>query len=222
MKKIALLIILGFGILTSTKAQSVFLDQYQNGVGVIGGFSTNKDATGFSGSFGYSFSGVFDLGLSVGRFGSKELLLGEKSNTTVISPFISYLIVKQNEQTPVSFSLNASYQREIFSNKLLSDNNWDMNANLFTIGASLSSMFYVSESMKIMPSIGFRYFTGELKLEGLFVSETESISSTVFTIGLPLVFQTSQNNTFVATPSLGLGENNTTFGLSLGFIFPQN
>ena len=222
MKKIALSLILCFGIIVSAQAQSSFLEKGQNGFGINGGFSTNEDISGFIGGIGYSFSGVFDLGISVGRFGFDQQLFGEDLNATTISPFASYLIVKQDEQIPVSFALNGSYERQFYSNRVLSDNDIDMTGNFFTIGASLYSMFEASEAMKIQPSIGFNYITGELKVEDSTGSDTESDNTTLFTLGLSLIFQTSPTNTFVVTPALGFGDDVTTFGISLSFVFPQN
>jgi len=222
MKKIILSLILCFGIIFSAQAQSSFLEKDQNGFGINGGFSTNDVISGFSGGVGYSFSGVFDLGISVGRFGFDQQFFGEDLNLTTISPFASYFIVKQDDQIPVSFALNGSYQKQIYSNKVLSDNDIDMTGNFFTIGASLYSKFEASEAMKIQPSIGFDYITGELKVEDSFESHTESDNTTLFTLGLSLIFQTSPTNNFVVTPALGFGDDVTTFGISLSFVFPQN
>lgn len=222
MKKVTLSFTLCFVIIVTAQAQSLFLEKDQNGFGISGGFSTNKDISGFYGGVGYSFSGVFDLGISVGRFGFDQQLFGEDLNATIISPFVSYLIVKQDEQIPVTFALNGSYERQIYSNTVLSDNDIDMNGNFFTIGASLYSMFEISEAMKIQPGIGFNYITGEIKLEDSAGSDTESDNTTVFTLGLSLVFQRTPTDTFVVTPAIGFGDDVTTFGISLSFIFPQN
>jgi len=222
MKKVTLSFTLCFLIIVTAQAQSLFLEKGQNGFGISGGFSTNKDISGFSGGVGYSLTGVFDLGISVGRFGFDQQFFGEDLNATTISPFVSYLIVKQDEQIPVTFALNGSYERQIYSNTALSDNDIDMNGNFFTIGASLYSMFEVSEAMKIQPGIGFNYITGEIKLEDSAGSDTESDNTTVFTLGLSLVFQRTPTDTFVVTPAIGFGDDVTTFGISLSFIFPQN
>lgn len=123
MKKISLSFILCLAIIFSAQAQSLFLEKDQNGFEINGGFSTNKDLSGVHGGFGYSFSGVFDLGISVGRFGFDQQFFGEDLKATTISPFASYLIVKQDEQNPVSFALNTSYQRVIYSNRVLRANN---------------------------------------------------------------------------------------------------
>ena len=222
MNKIILTFILCVGIVGTVQAQSSLLEKGQNGFGINGGFSTNDDISGFTGAVGYSFSGVFDLGISVGRFGFDQQLFGENLNATTISPYLSYFVVKQDEQIPVSFSIGGSYQRQIYSNRVLSDNNIDMTGNFFTIGASLYSLFQASQGMKIQPRIGFDYITGELKVEDSSGSFTEDDDTTLFTLGLSLIFQTTPSNTFAVTPTLGFGDDVTTFGISLMLVFPQN
>jgi len=222
MKKIALSLFLCFGIIISAQAQSSFLEKGQNGFDISGSFSTNEDVSGFSGGFGYSFSGVFDLGISVGRFGFDQQLFDEDFNVTIISPYASYLIIKQDEQVPVSFALNGSYQRQIYSNRVLSDFDIDMTGNFYSFGASLFSTFEASEAMKIQPMAGFSYITGEIKVEDSSDSFTESDNTTVFALGLSLIFKTSPTNTFVVTPSFSFGDEVTTFGLTLSLVFPHN
>ncbi|MDZ7693611.1 MAG: hypothetical protein U5K69_21245 [Balneolaceae bacterium] len=222
MKKIILTFLIFGCISTLTFAQSSFLEKGQNGFGISGGFSTNENISGFSGGVGYSFSGIFDLGASISRFGFDQQLLGEDLNATVISPFISFLPIKQDEATPVSFALNGSYQKQFYSNDALSNNDIDMSGNFFTIGASLFTDIDASDAMKIQPRVGVNYITGETKIEDSTGSQTESDNSTVFNLGLSLIFDTSPSNSFVVTPSLGFQEDVTTFGLSLSFVLPQN
>lgn len=50
----------------------------------------------------------------------------------------------------------------------------------------------------------------------------KATNSTVFNLGLSLIFETSPSNSFAVTPSLGIQKDVTTFGLSLSFILPRN
>lgn len=222
MKKIILTILIFGALSTLSFAQSSYLEKGQNGLGISGGFSTNEDITGFSGGVGYSFSGVFDLGVSISRFGFDQKLLGEDLKATVISPFVTFLPIKQDDSTPVSIGINASYQKQFYSNDALSSNDADVTGNFFTIGASIFTDIEASDGMKIQPTAGFNYITGETKIETSTTSQTESDNSTVFNLGLSLIFDSSPSNSFVVTPSLGFQEDVTTFGLSLSFVLPQN
>lgn len=106
---------------------------------------------------------------------------------------------------------------------MLSDNDIDMTGNYFTIGATLFTDFEASDAMKIQPIIGLNYITGEAKLEDSSGNtETEDDNTTVFNLGLSLIFDNSPSNSFVVTPALGIQDEVTTFGLSLSFIIPQN
>jgi hypothetical protein len=222
MKKIILAILIFGAFSTLSFAQSSYLEKGQNGFVISGGFSTNEDISGFSGEVGYSFSGVFDLGLSVSRLGFDEQFLGEDLNATVISPFVSYIPIKQDESIPVSFSLNGSYQKQLYTNDVLDDNNIDVTGDYFTIGASLFTDVEASDAMKIQPKAGVNYITGETKVEDSSGSVSESDNSTVFNLGVSLIFETSPSNSFVVTPILGIQEDVTTFGLSLTFVLAQN
>lgn len=222
MKKIILASLIFGAFSTLSHAQSSYLEKGQNGFGISGGFSTNEDISGFTGEVGYSFSGVFDLGLSLSRFGFDQQLFGEDLNATVISPYVSYLPIKQDDSIPVSFSLNGSYQKQLYSNDVLDENDIDMSGDYFTIGASLFTDVEASDAMKIQPRAGVNYITGETKIEDSSGSTSESDNSTVFNLGVSLIFETSPSNSFVVTPSLGIQEDVTTFGLSLSFVLPQN
>ena len=222
MKKIILSLLIFGAFSTVSFAQSSYLEKEQNGFGIGGGFSTNDDISGFSGEVGYSFSGVLDFGLSVSRLGFDEQLLGEDLNATVISPFVSYIPIKQDESIPVSFSLGGFYQKQLYTNDVLDDNNIDVTGDYFTIGAALFTDVEASDAMKVQPKVGVNYITGETKVEDSSGSVSESDNSTVFNLGVSLIFETSPSNSFVVTPKLGIQEDVTTFGLSLSFVLAQN
>src|SRR5690625_2451606 len=222
MKKALLLLIVCFGIAGSVQAQSSILEKGQNGFGINGGFSSSEGASGINGGFGYSYSGVLDFGISVGRFNADPQILGDELNETRISPYISYLIIKQDDQIPVSFELNGAYSRHTLSGQVLRDYNLDLTGNSYSIGASLYNMIEASEAMRIQPSIGFNYITTEAKAEDDFETVSESTDGTQFSFGLSLIFQTSPNYIFAVTPSLGYRDDTATFGISLNMILPQN
>ena len=222
MKNIILTFLILGCISTLTFAQSSYLEEGQNGFEISGGFTTDENISGFSGGVGYSFSGIFDIGASISRFGFDQKLGGEDLNATVISPFISFIPIKQDDATPVSFAINGSYQNQSYSNDALSNSDIDLTGNYFSIGAKLFADIEASEAMKIQPGAGVNYITGETKIEDSTGSQTESDNSTVFNLGLSLIFDTSPSNSFVVTPSLGFEEEVTTFSLSLGFVLPRN
>lgn len=210
MKKIILSILLCIGITASALAQSSFLEKGQNGFGISGGYSSNKDLSGFTWSAGLSSSGVFDLGISVGRFGFDNQPPGRGLRATTITPYASYFAIKQDEQMLVSIAVNVSYQKQTYSNKTIRD--FDMSGNYFSIGASLYRIFEASKEMNIQPGIGFTYITGALKVN----NSSQPVENTaIITLGLQFIFHNSPTNILVVTPLLGIGDNATTLGLTL-------
>jgi hypothetical protein len=120
--------------------QGSFLDKGQNGFGFSAGFVTNKDVSGFGGSLGYSVSGIFDLGISLTRFGFVQQLLGSDISAIVISPDITFYILKQDDDMPISFSIGADYEWQDYSNDVLKENNITQTGGYFSIGGSFMSI----------------------------------------------------------------------------------
>ena len=207
----------------SVYGQGAYLDRGQSGFGIDGGFATNEDVTGISGSVGYSVNGIFDFGIGVKSFSFDQKLLGADLGATAISPSITFYALKQNDEIPLSFAIGAGYDWLTYSCDALDDYNVDMTGGFFSVGGSLFGYSKVSESFRIQPSVGFTYVTGEVKLEDSDGNEeTEKDDTTVFNLGLGLAFNNSQKNIFVIFSCVGISEGTTTFGVSLSFIFGTN
>lgn len=219
-----LLTIFIFMVFTITVfSQGVFLDRDQSGFGIGVGFATNKDVTGFEGSVSYSVSGIFDFGISVDRFGFDEKFLGKDLSAIVIAPSVSFYAFKQNEDIPISLAIAADYEWQNYSNEALDNYNIDMSGRYFSIGTSLFVYFKPSIYMKIQPSLGVTYVTGEGIVEDHNGNkQTEDSNATIFDIGLSLAFDTSPDNIFVIKPHVSINKGTTSFGLGLALIFTTN
>lgn len=212
-------VIIVFLLSTSIYGQGAYLDRGQSGFGFGASISTNKDATGIGGSVGYSFSGLFDFEIGVGRYSFDQKLFGEDLSATVISPNVTFYALKQNEDLPLSFAIGAGYDWQTYSNKVLDDNNIDMTGGFLSVGGVLFRYFQASNSFRIQPSVGFSYFTGEQKVKDNKGNETtEKDDTTVFSLALGLAFNTSPTNVFVISPRIGISEGTTSFGVALTFI----
>jgi len=53
-------------------------------------------------------------------------------------------------------------------------------------------------------------------------SESTEDNTTVFDLGIALVFDVSSKNKIAVAPSLSFGEDNTSLGLDFSFILPTN
>jgi len=216
-------LILVFLLSTSIYGQGAYLERGQSGFGIGAGFLTNKDATTIGGTVGYSVSGIFDFGIGVDRVSFDQKLLGEDLSATVISPSVTFYALKQNENLPISLALGAGYDWQTYSNYALDDNNEDMTGGFFSVGGALFGYFKAPNSIRIHPSVGFSYVTGNLKVSDDKGNEkTEKDDSTVFSLALGLAFNTSPNNVFVISPRVGISEGTTSFGVGLTFILGTN
>lgn len=66
-----------------------------SGIGFSANLGTNKDVGSIGGGVGYSFSGVFDIGLGISRLGFVEKLFGDGLSATIISSSLIYYPLKQ-------------------------------------------------------------------------------------------------------------------------------
>ena len=201
-------------------SQGYYLERGQNGFGISAGFASNKNASSIGGSAGYSASGIFDFGLSISQISFEEKLIGEDVSATALSPFITLHVVKQNETTPVSVALSASYENDSYSSNALDQYNLELSASGITIGALIYGDINTSPTMKVQPSIGLRYFSSESEIkDNSGNSITSKDDGTIVGIGVGLLFQTAPNTIFGISPSIGIHKSNTSFSLSAGLIF---
>ncbi len=178
-------LIIVFLLSTSNYGQGAYLERGQSGFGIGANFLTNEDVTSIGGSVGYSVSGIFDFGIGVDRLSFDQKLLGENLSATVISPSVTFYALKQNDNLPISFALGAGYDWQIYYNDALKNNNVDMTGGFYSVGGVLFGYFQASNSFRIQPSVGFSYFTGELKVEDDNGNEeTEKDNTTVFSLAL--------------------------------------
>jgi hypothetical protein len=198
--------------------QSEFLPSGQSGIQASAGFLSNSEASGFYGGLGYSFSGNFDIGFSVGRYGYDNSFYDENLSAIALSPYFNFLPVKQSGQIPVSISLGAAFERSTFSSDILDLADLDMTGDYFSFGSSLFTNITVSEAMIIQPGLGVTYITGVTKLKNPNESISETNNATLFSLRTSLIFNNSERNSFVMSPSVSFSEDLTSFGLSLSYI----
>jgi hypothetical protein len=209
-----------FFITTVSFSQGSYLEKGQSGFGIGAGFSSNKDVSGLLGSAGVSISGIFDLGLSVGRFSDEKKVGGYDISAIAIVPNITINIIKQNETTPISISLSASYERDIYSSEALDQLQWSMNGDYFAFGGALFGNINVTPTMYIQPSGSIEYITGSTKITDDYGNSISvDNTATVFGFGVKLVFNTTETTIFGIGPGVSISKDNTTFSAHASVIF---
>lgn len=201
-------------------SQGYYLERGQSGFGVSGGFSSNKDASLVSGSVGYSAAGTFDFGLSVSQISFADKFLGEEITAMSRSPYVTVHAVKQNETTPFSVALSASYVNDTYSSRALDDNNLEMFSTGYTIGLALYGDVVASPTMKVQPKIGIKYFDSEAEIkDNVGNSITAKEDGTIVGLGFALLFQATSQSIFGISPSVSVNKSNKSFSIDAGFIF---
>lgn len=202
----------------SSFAQGEFLEKGTNGFGVGAAFANNSDVTTFGADIGYSVSGQFDFGISIAR-GS----LGDLDMTaTVINPYVVIHVLKQDTVNfPISVAIGAGYEHDSFSADWLKALDLDLTGDYFLFGGAVYMNIPSGPRMIVQPRASFTLITGETEVSDSFGnSESEDDNTTVFTLGITLVFKSSLSSIVTVGPSVTFGENNTSFGVRLGYVVP--
>jgi len=210
----------------SIHAQGKFLAKGQNGFGLSVSFASNEDASSIGASAGYSIKGMFDFGLGFARASFDQELEDADENpaelsATAISPYVTFHAIKQEpDKFPLSIALGAAYEHDSYSSDALDDFDLTMSANSWLFGGSVYSNIDITPHFQLQPRGGVTYISTKSKLEddaGNSISDTET--TTVFGLGLSLVFKTSERNKFAVSPGLSVTDDNTTFSIGAGFVF---
>ncbi|MBD3196426.1 MAG: hypothetical protein GF317_15310 [Candidatus Lokiarchaeota archaeon] len=200
-------------------SQGRYIEKGQNGFGISGGFSSNKDAKGFGGNIGYSISGILDLGFSYSRSTTND---EPKIYSDDISPSINIHILKQSINVPISFSMGAKYIKSYYSGDFLDDYDLELNSSGFVIGGEIAGKIPIDKDFAVMPSFGISYYSYSAEIKDQYGNSAEDDDSvTDFIFELPLIFYVGSKNLFCISPGLSMDEDYNTFFVNLSFIVPS-
>ena len=218
MKNLLILFFTIFIIPNTIFSQGEYLESGQKGLGLYGGFSTNKDENAFGVGVGYSFNGIVDIGFSYSKSTSDS-----KPEISVknISPSISLHLFKQNETLPISLSIGANYVKGFYSFNNSDYSKLEMSSSGFIIGGKIFRKIQVGPNFSIMPSFGFFYYslTIEFDYQG---EDTRDVDGSMknINLGLPFIFDMN-NDKFIISPSVSINDDYNAFVIDVSFIFPN-
>lgn len=186
----------------SLQAQNIFFNKDERGFGVAGQVSSSDGSTLLGLSPNYTLNGKLTFGLTLGF----EENSSEDISSTAIRPYMSYLVLKQDNSNPISIAMNAAYQYNTFSD-------FDgLTANTILLGLGIFHKINAGNNFDLIPGGSVGWGRTSVKFQGL--SEDESAIS----YGLSL---SGKFNKFYVTPSLTFSQGNSRFDLLLGIIFPK-
>lgn len=219
MKHLALSLILILGFSVFAVAQSTLLPRGKDGFIVNGGLSSAKNVFGYSTAASFSAQGVLDVGVALGRFKSNVAFFNSDMDVASVTPFISMLLVKEDESRPFSLSLNGTFQRQTFSDRSSGKNFTSYSAEFFTYGATITNTSRISNKLRIQPIMGFDFIRGKFKRT--YSSDFDIDPDLFFTFGVSFIFQETSPNALVFTPVYSFGGMPSSIGLTASLMFAR-
>lgn len=199
-------------------SQGSYLKKGNSGVGLGFGFSSNSDVSGITAKIGYSSSGIFDVGLSLGRYTLDDLDL----NAISIVPSLTFYAIKQEPgKFPLSISFGMAYERDSYSGDALKQLDWDMHGDYLLLGFNIFGNINSTSLTTFQPYGSISYITGTTKISDSYGnSESEDNNATSFGFGISMFFETSPRSIIGISPGISISEDNTTFSITVGVIIP--
>lgn len=207
----------------ATKAadgQGTFLQMGESGVGINGGFELFDDGSAFDVGIGYSVMGILDIGVEVAKGNIDDKELGTDIGFTALSPSLGVHVMKQSEEVPISFYIEGGYLTGTYSADFLDELDWDMTVSGWGIGGSVFGRIPLSSEAELIPRIGVTHTSmeGEIK-DRVGDSISNDDASTSFDVGVSFAFKLPPKTILFISPGLNFGEESTTFGVDIGFVF---
>ena len=209
---VILLPVLGF-------SQGEFLPKGQSGLGFSAGMAFTDNTRGIGGGIGYSFNGVFDIGLSyVGTNGYKN----DMPYIGTFSPSITVHALIQEENTLMFLSLSLSYLSSSYSYK--------KNGLVSTNRLASSSGYIFGARVFILPEhqekFNFLFFAG------IFIDRLKFIKESGkdlgyrdiqlgYSFGLPIEISLQKSNKLIVIPSYSIADENDSINIEVGIIIPS-
>ncbi len=205
---------------TSAFSQGDYLEKGRNGIGISFGFSSNSDASGIGGNFGFKLSENLDIGISIAWVSYSDLDL----NSNVFAPSITFYALKQEQRKSIlSIAFGLGYELDSYSGDYLGVRNWEMYGNYFAFGINVFSKIKTVSLVSIQPNCSITHITGTTEIRDRYGNtESEGNNITSFGFGISIFFETSPKSIIRFDPRISITEDYTTFAISLGVILPTN
>lgn len=191
-----------FVFINKLTSQNYLFNENESGFHVFGQFTSNEGSSLIGISPGYTFNGKLTMGLTLGFEEDNE----SDFSSNAIRPYIDYLVLKQDNNNPVSINLYGAYQHNNFPDFK------DLKVNTVNLGLGIFHQLNLGTNFDLIPAGGVGWARSTANLWG--ASESES----GINYGLSL---TGKINKFYVTPGLSFSNGDTIFNLVLGVIFPK-
>lgn len=214
------LIILVLASHSAVFAQGIFLKRGDSRLGFQLGYATSGEATAFSAAVGYSIHGSIDLTFSLGRSSLDYNPKFGELNATSSSIVITLHFIKQNKNIPFSLSGHLGYQRDNFSGDVLDQDQAELSASSYPVGARLYHTISWGEKVSLIPELTLTYLSSTSSFTNPFVSDSRTTTNTkIWGIGLNFGRRNESHGTVFVSAGLTTSQGTTVFALATGYIF---
>jgi len=207
-------------------AASIWLQKGVSGFGVSTGFGSAFGYSGGSDSLsltlggGYSYEGVYELGLQVVRGFPHTVQPGDVSVATwTIAPTIEVHPLKQSATVPISLGLRANVAFPFFSSQELDAQGVKVSAFGYGFAAMLYRFFRLGESVGVTPAVAF----GFTRMNTTFEAPTGPIDhgESIYdgALGAYFAFLDSGGRIWGLVPSVDITGNYVQASLTVGVVF---
>lgn len=213
------------GLNSNSTFSSKLFDKGNSGTSLSGRIFSGDKFYGYEISFGFSINGVFDIGLGISRysFDNPDSLDNFDLKGISLFPSISYHLLKQSENTPVSIAIGISYKIDFYSSQFLKDQHPhrppDMSASGISYGSIVYSTAKMSDSFQIMPELGIIYDSNNLIIDTGFISGENEYSDDLLSLKVGLNFRfASSNSAFYFNPGIIANKYDNNYTITMSFI----
>ena len=198
-------------------AQGTYVPRGTSAFGFISSISISEDARGIGLNTGYSIEGIVDLGLSISRSSIDNDFIDDLSGTS-LGLGIAIHALKPMEGLPLSVTADLSIGRFFYSADVLDELNADFTGTGIGVGFTFAGHLPISEQTNFIPSLGVTYISLKAELEALGEKVSEDDEQVAFSIGFAFASRLPSHAVFLVGPNISVGENTTTFSISVGFV----
>ncbi len=203
----------------SLAAQGMYLSRGQSGFGASVSYQGNSEVTGYGVSAGYSFSGLWDMGLTASRSVVSSGLAGGGVNGVAVGPSLAF---HAKEGAAISVELQGTYQHGFYSSEAVAGSHVGLKKDYAVVGTSVYGRIPLAGAVSIVPSASAAYSTGSVNLSDGFENRllSSDVNPFIITLAAGLLYPAGSSYILQLSPALLINENTTSVQLSLGVILP--
>ncbi len=216
--------ILSCTLFTDIQAQSRYMEDNQNGFRIGLGIGDNQHVSSSALGVGFGIKGRTDIGINLGSIRPKEEGF-EDVEATFVAPWISYTVLRADENVPIGLFLFGSYEKAVYKGGAFDFLNLEIDVSAVVLGMGVYSKRRLGSNFWIYPGLGIAYVyteaeaTLEVDLWRPVTFQGTTDDQTV-AIALDVDLQThiSQRSSLVFSFGVNIREDVSTFKVQIAFL----